>query len=182
MVRSVPLALRPLVGKAKLRRNLSTSDLAEALRQRPIVVGELAAELELSRREANGKTDPVMTTALALRRQSPHRVMGDGTRVLDDCLKAALIAEERAKVARLHGPEMATRFESLATAKAITPVDAHFADYQAEPALRRFMAWDPRLSLERVDRKLAGRYVTKGLGEHTSNKSSRVSSVTPAPA
>jgi integrase len=182
VVRSVPPALRPLVGMAKLRRNLNTSDLAEALRQRPIILGEMAAELEQSRREANGETDPVMTTALALRRSTAYRVAPDGTKVPDPTVMASILAEERAKVARLHGPEMAKRFESLATAKAVTPVDAHFVDYQAESgvkektkyeqrgALKRFMTWDPRLSIELVDRKLAGRYVTKSLGDYTSNK------------
>lgn len=178
-IKIVPKSLRPIIGKACLRRSLATGDLAEALRLRPLVLADFAQVFEQARLQRSKHVDPVAQRALAWKRFTAEAVDDYGQPITDDA-KADLIAEQTAALAKDYGPDAAERFEVIVAAPRFTPLDQHLTLFHREAtttaktkaeqvmALRRLQAWDAKLCLENLDRKAAGSYVLHRLGILTS--------------
>lgn len=196
----VPEAARSILGKSRLVQPLHTDSLANANRLKHRVVAELKeqiarAELEAKRRSRE-ETDKVLEEAFAWRadieaeRQRPEELDEGGIPIGNDTLQSVLY-ERALEIEKTEGEDRASTFYKVAIGLA-TPVTSFIDAWLAERAdmkprqridykraVRKFVAWlaDVKLpgSLEAMDRKIAGRYVSeamvaKGVHWKTANK------------
>lgn len=188
VTRTVPRSLRKVVGKAALRRNLGTSDLAEALRLKPLALADFAQELELARKKVAVSPDPVAERALAWKRFASEAVSVTGLPLKTD-VKAALLVEEAIAVQAQFGPEEAARFQAIVHTETGTPLDFYFEAFQAESkitlktkaeqktAMRRLVAHSPRATLAKFGREAAADYIRTGMTytDHPVSKNKAIS-------
>lgn len=165
--RTVPPALRAMIGRRTLRRSLGTSDLAEALTLRPRALAEFNEQLTDARRALSSVTDPAAKAAIVWHRTAP---------TVPDEHRLAVLLAERATLEAKHGQAAGARFQALASEPPALPLAAHLDTFHAEMravaktkaeqrrAVQRLQEWKPGLSLHAVDRRTAGRYVFEGLG------------------
>ncbi|MEQ1695259.1 MAG: DUF6538 domain-containing protein [Hyphomicrobiaceae bacterium] len=179
--RTVPPSLRRAVGRTNLRRSLGTSDLAEALRLRPLALADFAQQLEQARKAASGQTDPIADRVIAWQRFSTAAHDADGQPISAET-RADLMEEQTDTITKELGRDAAERFALLASREGQTPLDRYIDAFQQQSpvkaktkaeqrtALRRLMPWDSKLTLETLDRRVAGRYIIEGLGFSPSPK------------
>jgi len=183
----VPAIARPILGKSRLVRPLHTDSLAVANRLKHRVVAELKdqiarAELEARRRgrqEADQLTEEAFAwrADLAEERERPDEVNAFGDPV--GGVVESLLADRAEEIGKSEGVERASYFYKVASGLE-TPITAFIDAWLAERAdmkprqridyrraVVKFVAWlaDAKLrgSVEAVDRKIAGRYVSDAM-------------------
>ena len=195
----VPAKARPILGKPRLVRPLHTDSLATANRLKHRVVAEfqeqIARALIEAKRRGQQEADQLTKEAFAwkaeLEAENERPDVLDGEGVPTGGIVSGLIYERAEEIERTEGAERASYFHNVALGlqtPILSLVDAWLAeradmkprqriDYRR--AVRKFVAWlaETKLpgSLEGMDRKTAGRYVSdamvaKGVHWKTANK------------
>jgi hypothetical protein len=181
----VPPKARPILNKNRLVAPLHTDSLAEANRKKHRVIADLKERIEkalteASMRERNGH-DPLMEQALEWRadierelHEAPEDEEGRPHTVLPD-----LLEDRSAELERQFGSARASTFHKTALGL-VTPLAAFVASWLAERpdmkvrqrldyqrAVRKFSTWlvttGLEASIEAVNRKVAGRYISEGM-------------------
>lgn len=196
----VPVKARPILGKSRLVRPLHTDSLANANRLKHRVIAdmqeEIARALIEARRRGHREADKLLEEAFAWRtdieaeRQAPEELDDYGLPVGGDVVRG-LLYERAEEIEKAQGEDRASTFYKVAMGQE-TPITSLADTWLAERAdmkprqrhdyhrsVRKLAGWlaEERLSgsIERVDRKIAGRYVSDamvGRGVHwkTANK------------
>jgi integrase len=187
-VLDVPVALRPIIGRARLRKSLKTRSLAVAQRERHAVLAEFQTALKAARAKLGGSD--VVSEALGWRlhlekadRNPIELVLFDGSSsgqfTTDRETVSSLLGDRADEIADALGDEAARDFVSVATGRA-TPLTSHFEDWLRDSLYKGRTEGDHRRAVERlsswmtgsghatileiVSRKVAGQFVMKGLG------------------
>jgi len=179
----VPKALRGVIGKAKLLQPLGTDSLAIANREKHQHVHAFkqkiaAAEVEARRRAKLPSEDPMISEGMEWRAAllaeeglaKDHEDMGNVLYALDVRVD---------EVTRRHGEKAAAKLSVIATGVG-TPLSAHVAAWLAESgytkgtaddherAINRLKSWG-KSTIEEIDRKAAGAFVTWMMNHRGSN-------------
>ncbi|TLU71252.1 tyrosine-type recombinase/integrase [Lichenicoccus roseus] len=180
---AVPPALRAAVGKQHLLRSLATRSLAVAKARRWKVVADLKALLEEARRGKDG--DPVASEALGWREALETAQQDDSGGDDEGEDRADLIRslmQDRSEQLHARDAAKGRLFDGLATGSA-TPLKLHLATWlieggkrgpfatktrvEHERAVEELAAWMAAArvtqTLEAVDRRTAGRFVSEHL-------------------
>lgn len=168
VVMKVPVPLRHIVGKTKLKEPLHTADLKEANERKWEIVARMRADLKQAR-TILASNDPLAAEALRLRIQSNSQ---------GNSLKE-VIHKRADEVFASHGVSAAADFVEVASGGS-TPLDYHADAFIAQKAiygmssqkdLRRVLKWleqwrkDKHQApfIEYLDRKTAGRFIDEYL-------------------
>jgi hypothetical protein len=129
--RSVPPSLRAIVGKRNLRQSLKTTDLAEAMRLRPLALAAFAQQIETARKRKAGKLDVAADAAAEWQRFASVAVDEQGVPITED-VAADLIENQAEALKQAHGPVIARRFKTITGPAPATAIDANLEQFQRE--------------------------------------------------
>lgn len=185
----VPKSLRPIIGKAHLRKSLSTEDLREASFRKHRVVGEFKAIIEKARRgKLEAVSNGVTGLAMALRQELERAEHARDFKLVDELAYQRADAAEA--VQKEYGLTQAQAFHDVASGRA-TPLAQYHDDWLRQStytertkadhkhALGQLSEWlvetNMVQSLEAITDKSASKFVTeylvaKGANSKTANK------------
>ncbi|BAF87525.1 phage integrase [Azorhizobium caulinodans ORS 571] len=202
VVIKVPDRLRHIVGKAHLKVPLHTDSLAIANREKFRIVADMKARLQRAEEQRKSRaglvSDPLIEEALqwresiAVAEADPGPFIYDDDDVTEDArdVTLSLLRDRAEEIARKEGLKKADDFHAIAKGKA-TPIlpmiDKWLAERPMKPrqqtdyrrAALKFTSWltvkNETAAVERITRKLAGRYITEsfvetGVNPRTANK------------
>ena len=172
----VPLRLRLVIGKTKLKYHLGTDSLAVANREKLKHVQAFREQLEQAearlRREAGRTADPLIDEALSWRDALVADETGDHAGEGD---AEVALRDREDEVERRHGEQAARQFRAIADGT-VTPLAALVEDWLAERSMKPRQVLDYRRAVlklaswltahklsstvEGVTRKTAGRYIS----------------------
>lgn len=170
---TVPPAVRQTLGKRKILRSLKTRDVEVARARRWGVVKELKAEIEAAKSgRSTGPRSPLTEEAMTWR-----ATLAEADDEYGEVI-GSVLADRAAQIETKAGLEAAREFHAIASGQR-TPVDTYLDQWFAETSfsertlgdhrhsLKRLQEWAEKegvvLSIEGIDRKLAGRFVSGGL-------------------
>jgi integrase len=188
----VPQALRPIIGKAHLRKSLGTDSLtrANALKFRAVaeLKEQLAAAGRVEQKAAEGRVKEALEWRQNIEQAEEYDREHPEAETYD--LTTSLLATRAEEIEEKEGVEQAQEFHAIATGQA-TPLSALVEDWLTEKqmkpkqtldyrrAVTRFTDWLTRnkhpVAIEKITRKITGAYITDAftrLGVHwkTANK------------
>jgi len=192
----VPKELRHVLGKRRFLRSLRTQSLDEADRRKHPVITEMKRQIDVLAKAPNQTEVKVLAKAMQYRLDytaASPRIIRDGNQgreetfsergfVLDD------IRTDWEQLRETAGPELAARFLEIATAEAtpmaglpeqwLVELKGHLSEQtigQHKAAVRSFVAWagGDKLTIEAVNRRKAGDYLTQHLVRSVAAKTAK---------
>jgi integrase len=190
----VPRALRPIIGKAHLRKSLGTDSLARANALKHRAVAELKEQLAAAGKVEQRQADGRVREALEWRQDIEQAKEIDRQTLPSEegqhDLMTGLLADRAQEIEDKEGSQQAKEFHAIATGQA-TPISALVEDWLLEKGMKprqvldyrravtKFTDWLTRskhpVSIEKITRKITGAYITDtfirpGVHPKTANK------------